>query len=105
MKPVNSIDVATSRAAAYKGLPVLGEKFGAEACNKGAFVMLNRRSKLMKQSTVLAFTLISALATAVPVVDGQTNLPVAQNGSQVAANGRFHATSAHPARMIQWRIT
>ncbi|PYL24400.1 MAG: hypothetical protein DMF37_07570, partial [Verrucomicrobia bacterium] len=104
MKPVNSIDVATSRAAAYKGLPVLGEKFGAEACNKGAFVMLNRRSKLMKQSTVLAFSLISALVTAVPAVYGQTNVPVPQNGAQVAANGRFHATGVRPNAPVTQNI-
>jgi len=58
----------------------------------------------MKQSTVLAFCLISALATAIPVVDGQTNVPVVQNGSHVAANGRFHATSAHPNSPVAQNI-
>jgi hypothetical protein len=58
--------------------------------------MFNRRSNLMKRFSILAFCLISALAIAIPAVDGQTNVPVAQNGSQVAANGRSHATSRHP---------
>ncbi len=50
----------------------------------------------MKRFTVLAFCLISPVAVPISVVDGQTNLPVVQNGSQVAANGRFHATSMRP---------
>jgi hypothetical protein len=50
----------------------------------------------MKRFSILAFCLISALAIAIPAVDGQTNVPLAQNGSHVAANGRFHATSGHP---------
>jgi len=58
----------------------------------------------MKQFTVLAFCLISALATAIPVVDGQTNVPVAQNGSHVVANGRSHASSVHPNAPVAQNI-
>jgi len=58
--------------------------------------MFNRRSNSMKRFSILAFCLISALAIVTPAIDGQTNVPVAQNGSQVAANGRSHATSRHP---------
>jgi len=49
----------------------------------------------MKQFTVLVFCLISALATAIPVVDGQTNVPVPQNGSQVAVGRGARVTNVH----------
>ncbi len=58
----------------------------------------------MKRFTVLAFCLISPVAVPIPVVDGQTNLPVVQNGSQVAANGRFHATSMRPNSPVAQNI-
>jgi len=66
--------------------------------------MFNRRSKQMKRFTVLAFCLISPVAVPISVVDGQTNLPVVQNGSQVAANGRFHATSMRPNSPVAQNI-
>ncbi len=50
----------------------------------------------MKRFSILAFCLISVLAIVTPAVDGQTNAPVTQNGSQVAVNGRSHATNRHP---------
>ena len=50
----------------------------------------------MKRFSILAFCLISALAIAAPAIDGQTSVPVAQNGSHAAANGRSHAANAHP---------
>jgi hypothetical protein len=51
----------------------------------------------MERLTILAFCLISALAIVTPPVDGQTNAPVAQNGSQGgAANGRSHASNVRP---------
>ena len=49
----------------------------------------------MKQFTVLVFCLISVLATAIPVVDGQTNVPVPQNGSQVAVGRGARVTNVH----------
>ncbi len=58
--------------------------------------MFNRRGPVMKRFSILAFCLISALAIAAPAVNGQTNVPVAQNGSPVGANGRSHATGVHP---------
>src|SRR5437762_5221043 len=59
--------------------------------------MFNRRSKLMKEFSILVFCLFSALATVIPVVDAQTNGAAAQNSSNVhAGNGRSHATGARP---------
>jgi len=50
----------------------------------------------MKRFRISAACLISALAIGIPAVDGQTNVSVALTSSHVAANGRSHATTAHP---------
>src|SRR5438552_4448049 len=73
-----------------------------ESCNKGLFGMFNRRSEVMKQFSILALCLILVLAITTSVVEGQMNVPVAQNGSHAAGNGRSHATSARPnASVVQ----
>lgn len=58
----------------------------------------------MERLTILAFRLISALAIVTPAVDGQTNAPVVQNGSQGAATGRSHASNVHPNAPISRNI-
>lgn len=58
----------------------------------------------MERLTILAFCLISALAIVTPAVDGQTNAPVVQNGSQGAATGRSHASNVHPNAPISRNI-
>src|SRR5205814_6949800 len=58
--------------------------------------MFNWRSKPMERLTIWAVSLISALAIVTPAVDGQTNAPVVQNGSQGAATGRSHTSNVHP---------
>src|SRR6266536_5290676 len=58
--------------------------------------MFNRRSEVMRQFSILALCLISGLAITTSVVEGQMNVPVAQNASHAAGNGRSHATSARP---------
>ena len=64
--------------------------------------MFNRRSEVMKQFSILALCLILVLAITTSVVEGQMNVPVAQNGSHAAGNGRSHATSARPnASVVQ----
>ncbi len=97
-------------AALTYGVCSFATKFGAlgrldETCNKAPFVMFNRRSNLMKRFSILAFCLISALAIVTPAVDGQTNVPVAQNGSQVAVNGKSHATGVHRNAPISQNVT
>jgi hypothetical protein len=57
--------------------------------------MFNRRSKLMKRFRIFAFCLISALAIATSAIDGQPNVPVAQNNPRVAASGHSHGTNVH----------
>src|SRR5947207_14369710 len=57
--------------------------------------MFNWRSKPMERLTIWAVSLISALAIVTPAVDGQTNAPVVQNGSQGAATGRSHTSNVH----------
>jgi len=66
--------------------------------------MFNRRSKPMERLTILAVCLISALAIVTPAVDGQTNAPVVQNGSQRAATGRSHTSNVHPNAPISRNI-
>jgi len=58
--------------------------------------MFNRRSEVMKQFSILALCLILVLAITTSVAEGQMNVPVAQNASHAAGNGRSHATSARP---------
>jgi hypothetical protein len=49
----------------------------------------------MKRFRIFAFCLISALAIATSAIDGQTNVPVAQNNPRVAASGHSHGTNVH----------
>jgi len=49
----------------------------------------------MKRFRIFAFCLISALAIATPAIDGQTNAPIDQNNSRVAASGHSHGTNVH----------
>jgi Putative peptidoglycan binding domain len=58
----------------------------------------------MERLTILAVCLISALAIVTPAVDGQTNAPVVQNGSQGAATGRSHTSNMHPNAPISRNI-
>ena len=58
----------------------------------------------MERLTTLAVCLISALAIVTPAVDGQTNAPVVQNGSQGAATGRSHTSNVHPNAPISRNI-
>ena len=58
----------------------------------------------MERLTILAVCLISALAIGTPAVDGQTNAPVVQNGSQGAATGRSHTSNVHPNAPISRNI-
>jgi len=58
----------------------------------------------MKQFSILALCLILVLAITTSVVEGQMNVPVAQNGSHAAGNGRSHATSAHPNASVAQNI-
>jgi len=58
----------------------------------------------MERLTILAVCLISALAIVTPAVDGQTNAPVVQNGSQGAATGRSHTSNVHPNAPISRNI-
>jgi len=58
----------------------------------------------MERLTILAVCLISALAIGTLAVDGQTNAPVVQNGSQGAATGRSHASNVHPNAPISRNI-
>src|SRR5437762_2087439 len=66
--------------------------------------MFNWRSKPMERLTIWAVCLISALAIVTPAVDGQTNAPVVQNGSQGAATGRLHTSNVHPNAPISRNI-
>src|SRR5438093_10869069 len=50
----------------------------------------------MERLTILTLCLISLFAIATSSADGQTNAPLGQNSSHGAANGRSHATTAHP---------
>ena len=58
----------------------------------------------MERLTILAVCLISALAIVTPAVDGQTNAPVVQNGSQGAATGRSHTSNVHPNAPVSRNI-
>jgi hypothetical protein len=58
----------------------------------------------MERLTILAVCLISALAIVTPAVDGQTNAPIVQNGSQGAATGRSHTSNVHPNAPISRNI-
>jgi len=58
----------------------------------------------MERLTIWAVCLISALAIVTPAVDGQTNAPVVQNGSQGAATGRSHTSNVHPNAPISRNI-
>ena len=58
----------------------------------------------MERLTIWAVSLISALAIVTPAVDGQTNAPVVQNGSQGAATGRSHTSNVHPNAPISRNI-
>src|SRR4030095_4040933 len=66
--------------------------------------MFNRRSKPMERLTISPVCLISALSIVTPAVDGQTNAPVVQNGSQGAATGRSHTSNMHPNAPISRNI-
>src|SRR2546430_12909325 len=50
----------------------------------------------MERLTILTLCLTSLFAIATSSADGQTNAPLGQNSSHGAANGRSHATTAHP---------
>src|SRR5207249_10528828 len=67
--------------------------------------MFNRRSEVMKQFSILALCLILVLAITTSVAEGQMNVPVAQNASHAAGNGRSHATSARPNASAAQNIT
>jgi len=58
----------------------------------------------MERLTIWAVCLISALAIVTPAVDGQTNAPVVQNGSQGAATGRSHTSNVHPNAPVSRNI-
>ena len=58
----------------------------------------------MERLTISAFSLILALAIVTPAVDGQTNAPVVQNGSQGAVTGRSHASNVRPNAPISRNI-
>src|SRR5438067_12180105 len=66
--------------------------------------MFNRRSEVMKQFSILALCLILVLAITTSVVEGQMNVPVTQNGSHAAGNGRSHATNVHPSAPVEQNI-
>src|SRR5438067_4385860 len=66
--------------------------------------MFNRRSEVMKQFSILALCLILVLAITTSVVEGQMNVPVTQNGSHAAGNGRSHAANVHPSAPVAQNI-
>src|SRR6266566_8691948 len=71
------------------------EAVRAKACNKEAFMMFNRRSKLMRRFTVLAFGLTGVLTIGVRPALGQINAPVMQNGSPPVVSHGARATAVH----------
>ena len=66
--------------------------------------MFNQRSNPMERLTILTLCLISVFAIATSSADGQTNAPLGQNSSHGAANGRSHATTAHPNASVMQNI-
>jgi hypothetical protein len=90
-----------SRFQILLGFPALSE----EVCNQEAFTMFNWRSKykFMKQFRLPA-CLIATLAICVHSVAGQTNVPVAQNRSGVAANGGVQTSNARSNRPISQNV-
>src|SRR5437667_4764549 len=62
------------------------EAVRAKACNKEAFMMFSRRSKLMRRFTVLAFGLTGVLIIGVRPALGQINAPVVQNSSHTGVS-------------------